>query len=107
MIQKRQARFNIGQLVRDPQFNYRGVIIDVDLCFSGTDKWYEKYALNRPPKDEPWYHVLVHNSSYRVYAAESNLEADLSVEQVNHPEVDYFFSEFKDGVYIKRRGLSQ
>lgn len=106
MIEK-QARFHIGQLVYDPQFTYRGVVIDVDPHFSGTDSWYEKHALNRPPKDEPWYHLLVHNSTYRVYVAESNLEMDVSGEQINHPEVDYFFGEFKNGVYMRRNSHSQ
>ncbi len=107
MIIEKQARFHIGQMVYDPQFTYRGVIIDVDLCFSGTEEWYEKHALNRPPKNEPWYHLLVHNSAYRVYVAESNLEKDMSSEQVNHPEVDYFFSEFKDGIYVSRHSHKQ
>ncbi len=98
-----EAKYCIGQLVQDPQFHYRGVIIDVDYHYSGTDKWYEKNAPHRPSKNQPWYHILVHNSEHRLYAAESNLEEDKAGDAVHHPEVDYFFSEFKNGFYIMRR----
>ena len=104
MLKTKQAKYCIGQCVYDPQFRYRGIVVDVDHAYSGTSQWYEKNAPHRPSKDEPWYHILVHNSDYRVYAAESSLEADLSGEAVNHPEIDYFFSEFKNGVYQLRRG---
>lgn len=103
-LESKEAKFCIGQCVFDPQFRYRGVIIDVDYCYTGTDEWYEKNAPHCPPKNEPWYHILVHNSDFRVYAAESSLEPDLSGEVVNHPEIDYFFAEFKNGVYMLRPG---
>ena len=31
------AKFSVGQLIRHKRFDYRGVIIDVDATFSGTD----------------------------------------------------------------------
>ena len=102
-MKPQEAKYCIGQLVYDPQFRYRGVIIDVDYHYSGTEKWYEKNAQHRPAKNQPWYHLLVHNSEHRIYAAESNLEEDKSFDPVHHPEVDYFFSEFKNGYYILRR----
>lgn len=106
MTKTREAKYCIGQSVIDPQFRYRGVIIDVDLCFSGEESWYEINAPHRPEKNQPWYHVLVHDSNYRAYAGESSLEPDLSGELINHPEVDYFFVEFKNGLYILRKGYN-
>jgi heat shock protein HspQ len=94
--------FGVGQLIRHRLFNYRGVIIDVDPVYSGSEEWYEQMARTRPPRFKPWYHVLVHDAVHRTYVAERNLEADDGSEPVNHPELDEFFSEFVDGRYKPR-----
>ena len=54
-----RASFSPGQLVHHLRFDYRGVVVDVDATFCGSDEWYEQVARSRPPKDAPWYHVLV------------------------------------------------
>ncbi len=71
----------------------------VDECFQGSDDWYDEVARSRPPKDKPWYHVLVHGASHRTYVAERHLEPDVSREPIKHPEVDDFFDLFREGVY--------
>jgi heat shock protein HspQ len=91
--------FTIGQIVHHRKFGYRGVITGVDQTFQGTDEWYEVVARSRPPKDQPWYHVLVHGATHRTYVAERHLEPDASMEPIEHPEVDEFFDLFRDGVY--------
>ena|SRR5579872_3539853 len=101
-----KARFAVGQVVHHKLFDYRGVIVDVDATYQGTDEWYSTMAPSRPPKDEPWYHVLVHDAVYRTYVAERNLENDMTDEPINHPEVDYFFDTFKDGVYIRHAPMN-
>ena len=53
-------KFYIGQQVEHIRFHYRGVIYDVDQEFIGSEEWYERMAVSKPPKDQPWYHVLVH-----------------------------------------------
>ncbi|MDX1519651.1 MAG: heat shock protein HspQ [Gammaproteobacteria bacterium] len=93
------AKFNVGQIIYHKLFNYRGVIIDVDPCFQGTEEWYEQMTSTNPPKDMPWYHVLVDNSDRQTYVSERNLESDDSLQPVNHPLVDKVFSHFQDGVY--------
>jgi hemimethylated DNA binding protein len=35
------------------------------------------------------------------YAAQSNLEPDDTGDEVVHPYVPYFFSEFRDGEYVR------
>ena len=94
------ARFAVGDLVHHKLFDYRGVIGDVDPRFMLTDEWYENVARSRPPKDEPWYHILVHNAMHNTYVAERNLEADTSTEPIQHPLIEYQFNEFKNGRYI-------
>jgi heat shock protein HspQ len=97
------AKFFVGQLIQHKLFDYRGVIVDVDATFQGSDEWYQTVALTRPPRDEPWYHVLVHGAIHRTYAAERNLAPDTNGEPIEHPEIGYFFDEFKDGAYITHR----
>ena len=58
-------------------------------------------AKSRPPKDKPWYHVLVHGSDHATYVAEQNLEPDKSREPVNHPMAEHFFTDFVDGEYVR------
>ena len=95
------AKFYVGQLINHKLFKYRGVIYDVDPDFQGTDEWYERVALSRPPKDEPWYRVLVDNAVHETYVAERNLQADGSNKTISHPLLESFFDVFEDGHYKK------
>lgn len=96
-----QARFSPGELILHRLFDYRGVIVDVDPVFAGSDEWYDNVARSRPPKDAPWYHVLVHNSDSTTYVAEQNLEADSSGLPIRHPLTGQLFTGFSDGRYHK------
>jgi len=97
------ARFYVGQVVHHRKFDYRGVIIDVDPEFQGGDDWYQQVANSHPPRDKPWYHILVDNADHMTYVAERHLEADDSHLPVNHPYVERVFDSFTEGTY-KRRG---
>jgi len=74
-----KAKYCIGQLIQHKLFDYRGIILSVDLEFKSTDEWYESVAKSRPPKDEPWYHVLVHQKGHQTYVAEQNLQPDPAI----------------------------
>ncbi len=100
------ANFKIGQTVHHKLFDYRGAIVDVDPVYSGTDEWYENVAKTLPPKDEPWYHVLVDGLETETYVAERNLEKDDSGKAIDHYAVSEFFSDFVDGVYIPRHEIN-
>jgi len=94
------ARFARGDLVLHRLFDYRGVVVDVDPHFMLSDEWYETVARSRPPKDRPWYRVLVHDATHETYVAERNLEPDTSGEPVRHPMTQAFFRSFRDGHYL-------
>ena len=94
------AHFSIGDLVHHKLFGYRGVIVDVDPRLMLSDEWYEVVARSRPPKDQPWYRVLVHDATYDTYVAERNLEPDTSGVPVRHPMIQTCFSSFTDGHYL-------
>jgi len=95
-----QAKFHPGQLVRHLRFGYRGVVVDVDPVYQGSEEWYRVVARSRPPRDRPWYHVLVHDAQHRTYVAERHLEPDGSAQPVRHPELDAHFAAFRDGRYL-------
>lgn len=95
-----RAKFAVGDLIHHRLFEYRGVVVDVDSTFQLTEEWYEVVARSRPPKDKPWYHVLVHGASHTTYVAEQNLARDGSAEPISHPLITQFFSKFERGRYI-------
>lgn len=101
-----EIKFFVGQIVHHKKFDYRGVVFDVDATFQGTEEWYDQVARSRPPKDRPWYHVLVHGARHTTYVAERHLEADPSGEPVEHPLVDQLFSVMEDGRYLPRTGVN-
>ena len=101
-----RARFDVGALVRHRRFDYRGVVVDVDASFPGSEEWYEQVARSQPPKDAPWYHVLPDDASHTTYVAERNLELDPSGAPIRHPLLDEFFDDFRDGRYVRERAFN-
>ena len=100
------AKFFIGQVIVHRLFKYRGVIFDVNPVFSGTDEWYETMARTRPPKDQPWYRVLVDGADHETYVAERNLIGDSSGEPIVHPLLDEWFDKFENGAYIRSHSVN-
>jgi heat shock protein HspQ len=98
-----KAKWHIGQLVHHRLFDYRGVIYDVDPVFMLSDEWYAQVARSRPPKDEPWYRVLVDGKDQETYVAQCNLEADTSGKAITHQLIDHYFSAFEQGQYRVKR----
>ncbi len=101
-----RARYSIGDLVHHKLFDYRGVIVDIDPDFQLTDEWYDTVARSKPPKNEPWYHVLVHEATNSTYVAEQNLEPDPSGNRINHPMTDKIFTDLRNGRYISDKTIN-
>lgn len=100
------ARFAVGDVVRHRLFDFRGVIFDIDPVFANTDEWYEAIPETvRPPKEQPFYHLLAENaeSSYIAYVSQQNLVVDESDEPVDHPAIDGLFEDYAEGRYVLRR----
>jgi heat shock protein HspQ len=105
----RQAKFQIGQIVRHRFYPFRGVIFDVDPEFANTEEWWLSIPENvRPNKDQPFYHLLAENaeSTYIAYVSEQNLVPDDSGEPVSHPQVDEIFVGVENGRYLTRRSIN-
>lgn len=102
-MSKQEAKFQIGQIIHHRLFDYMGVVFDIDPSFQGTDDWYEQMARSRPPKDKPWYHVLVNEAVHTTYVAEQNLEPVEAPRRIVHPFTDRLFSGFDGERYILRQ----
>lgn len=94
------VKFTVGQIVQHQRFGYRGVIVDVDPEFNGTQAWYDCVAKSRPPKDQPWYRVLVDGAEQETYVAERHLEVDGRREPISHTAVGKFFARYEGGRYF-------
>jgi len=101
-----KPKFAIGQLVHHRLFDYRGVVVDIDATFSLSEEWYDQVAKSRPPKDAPWYRVLVGGAIHETYVAERNLEDDSLGSPIEHPLLAHFFDSFDDGHYVRNRALN-
>ena len=100
-----RARFGIGDVVRHRLLDFRGVIFDVDPEFSNSEEWYEAIPEPmRPPKDQPFYHLLAENAeaSYVAYVSQQNLVHDESDEPIDHPAIPTMFDSF-DGERYRLR----
>ncbi len=102
MSESQTAQFTVGMIIRHRLFDYRGVIADVDAEFGLDEEWYAQMARSEPPKNAPWYHVLVDGSRQNTYVAERNLTLDDSLQPVNHPAINEYFQGLQDGRYRPR-----
>lgn len=104
----RNAKYQIGQIVRHRIFPFRGVIFDVDPVFNNTEEWYQSIPEDiRPTKNQPFYHLLAENeeTEYIAYVSEQNLLPDDTGKPVRHPQVDEIFELDSDGNYHPRSTL--
>lgn len=96
----REQLFDVGQLVEHKQYAYRGVIVAFDVTCQADEDWYWSNQ-TQPDRNQPWYYVLVHNSTQVTYAAQTSLKADNSKQRVNHPLVPEYFHDFRKGKYVR------
>ena len=101
-----QAQFSIGDIIHHRLFDYRGVIVDVDSKCEASDEWYNHVARSRPPKDKPWYQVLVDGSDHTTYVAEQNLEVDDLLTPIQHPLITEIFAGLEHGKYVRKGTLN-
>jgi heat shock protein HspQ len=101
-------RFECGQIVHHRTLRYRGVILGVDEVYRGDDVGLPPSAWPRSFRDQPWYHVLIHDSTQEAYVAEKNLELQGADEpaEVDHPLVWVFFDDVVAGRYVRTRLMS-
>ncbi len=97
--------FHLGQIVQHVRFGYRGVIYHCDAIFSLTDEWYDEMAKSKPPKNKPWYGILVDGGGSVTYVAQRHLVLSRNKSRIEHPDIAYYFDEF-DGFEYRPRQLN-
>ena len=102
MVRRPEPKYRVGQLVHHRRYGYRGVIVELDLSCQADEAWYQRNQ-TQPDRDQPWYHVLVHEGAHATYPAESSLEPDPNKEPILHPLLDRFFERFENGAYIRNK----
>ena len=96
----KRPKFAPGELVKHRKYGYRGVVVDFDPHCKASEEWYQANQ-TQPPKDQPWYHVLVDQANHVTYTAQENLLTDKSAEPIHHPMTSLFFSGFENGHYLR------
>lgn len=96
------ARFAPGQVVRHKRFGYRGLVFDVDATFNQSPEWYEVMATSYPPKDRPWYYILVDGEQHTTYVSEDNLTLCEETSAFEHPLLTSLFRFKKSGDIASR-----
>ena len=105
MNKMRNAKFQLGQVVKHRLFSFRGVVFDIDPEFANTEEWWESIPAEiRPHKDQPYYHLFAENdeSEYIAYVSEQNLLPDDSGTPLRHPQVAEVFERDESGSYRPR-----
>ncbi len=97
------AGFYIGQIIEHRRFGYRGLVFGVDPDFQLSEAWYQNVARSRPPKDQPWYHVLVDGAGHSTYVAERHLAASADSSQISHPQLGQYFDRYNGERYFPLR----
>jgi heat shock protein HspQ len=101
----RNAKYQIGQVVKHRLYPFRGVVFDIDPEFDNTEEWWNSIPPDaRPHKDQPFYHLFAENaeSEYVAYVSEQNLLPDTSDTPMRHPQVAEVFERDERGVYRPR-----
>lgn len=105
MTKSREAKYQIGQVVKHRLFSFRGIVFDIDPTFNNTEEWYNSIPAEvRPSKDQPFYHLFAENaeSEYIAYVSEQNLLPDNSGEPVRHPQISEVLKKDRQGNYRLR-----
>ncbi|MFJ6323814.1 MULTISPECIES: heat shock protein HspQ [unclassified Rhizobium] len=108
-MKQRDAKFNIGDVVRHRSFPFRGVIFDVDPEFANTEEWWNSIPAEvRPSKDQPFYHLLAENdeTEYVAYVSEQNLVSDESGVPLRNPQIAQIFDQAPTGQLKPKMSLA-
>jgi len=105
----KNAKYQIGQVVKHRIYPFRGIVFDVDPVFDNTDEWYDAIPSEvRPSKDQPYYHLFAENedTEYIAYVSEQNLLIDDTQVPLRHPQIDDVFYRDLNGAYVIRGGFT-
>lgn len=94
----KMAKFNIGDLVVHKRQGYRAVVIDVDPLFQASGRYNPQACKREFTARNPWYRLLVDESSQMTYVEECWLVFDPNLQQINNPNIAHYL-ETQQGIY--------
>lgn len=81
------AKFNIGDLVIHKRIRYRAIVVDVDPLFQASGAYNPQAEKHEFATRNPWYRLLVDESSQMTYVEECLLIADPDTKPINNPNI--------------------
>lgn len=84
------AKFNIGDLVMHTLQGYRAVVVDIDPLFQASGRYNPQACKREFSTRNPWYRLLVDNSSQETYVEEPLLVRDLDQQAIDNPHVNQY-----------------
>lgn len=92
------AKFKIGDLVIHSRHGYRAVVIDVDPLFQASGRYNPQACKRDFSQRNPWYRLLVDDSSQMTYVEECFLATDASQDLINNPHIEHYLIQ-RQGAY--------
>ncbi len=89
-----------GQVVKHIHDAYKAVVVDYDMYFINDEDIYN-HNPHRPSKQQPWYYIMIDKSNAISYVAQEHLKAVTEDENIEHPLLNFFFSGYTDGKFIR------
>ena len=93
----RVAKFNIGDLVVHKRQGYRAVIVDIDPLFQASGRYNPQACKRKFAQRNPWYRLLVDNSSQMTYVEECLLMCDKCGLSIDNPNINQYLIEQQGG----------
>ena len=84
------AKFNIGDLVIHKRIRYRAIVVDVDPLFQASGYYNPQAGKHEFATRNPWYRLLVDDSSQMTYVEECLLITDPSQQPINNPNINNY-----------------
>lgn len=81
------AKFNIGDVVVHKRIRYRAIVVDVDPLFQASGGYNPQAEKHDFATRNPWYRLLVDESSQMTYVEECLLLADPDTKPINNPNI--------------------
>jgi len=84
------AKFNVGEQVVHTRQGYRAIVVDVDPLFQASGRYNPQACKRDFATQNPWYRLLVDDSSQMTYVEECLLQRDNSQQAINNPNIDSY-----------------
>ena len=94
----RVAKFNLGDIVTHVRQAYRAVVVDIDPSFFASGRYNPQANKRGFSHRNPWYRLLVDNSSQITYVEECFLIADdFQQSMIDNPNIERYFVKRGNG----------